>query len=198
MNIALIITAAGRSLRFGEDKLSFPFRDTTVGEASISVFSGLSFSDKVIVVNSPDAYIASVAGKYNFGTVLNPTPQEGLSRSVHLGLDAVLSGSNPDGIMFATADMPFLKESSVSSLLALFQADPDHICLLASSAHFGKPVIFPRSLYASLYKTSGDTGGKSIVRKYQHTVRTVITSEAELSDIDTKNDLGLPLSGQDK
>lgn len=188
MNIALAITAAGRSLRFGADKLSYPFEDSNIGRRSISLYSGFSFSDKVIVLNSAASDLFVASAELGFRQVINPIPEEGLSHSVFLAVQSILSHSDPDGILFAAADMPFLTANTVTNIIQLFEEHPQSICAPVSNSTLGKPVLFPRRFYQDLMSLSGDTGGRNLLKRYASSVLTVQTPASELLDIDTKEE----------
>lgn len=191
MNIALAVTAAGRSVRFGTDKLSYPYQGKTLGEICLSLYSDFTFIDKVVVLNSTESIMSSVAERYQFRPVLNPCPEKGLSSSVKLAVQSVLSAFDPDGIMFATADMPFLSPDSINKLISAFVAYPDHICSLTNGISLGKPVIFPKQFFPQFSSIKGDIGGKEIIKNNLHLLKTVTVSPDELLDIDTKADADL-------
>lgn len=188
MNLALAVTAAGNSHRFGSDKLLFPFKTSNLGEFCLSLYSTFCFSDKVVVLNSSSYELLSISQRYNYKAVINPNPDEGLSSSVRLAMKMIVSVSDPDGIMFAVADMPFTQHVSISKLICLFDKNPDSICLPSNNGVFTKPVIFPRRFYASLLETTGDIGGRNIIKSNLLSVKTIQVDQKETIDIDTIDD----------
>lgn len=191
MKVALAVTAAGRSLRFGSDKLSYPCEGLTVAEASLRVYEGIPFCDKVIVLNPASGAWTSAILKSEFRTVMNPAPENGLSSSVKLAVSAILEKGGPDGILFATADMPFIRQASVLKLLELFEKEPGCICALSADGVRGKPVIFPKHLFPCFFALEGDSGGRSVIEKNRALLRTLRVEGKELTDIDTPEEAKL-------
>ena len=189
MKIALIVTAAGRSLRFGSDKLSFPFRGSSMGEMCLSLYSDIPFSDKVIVINPLSGKWTQTIEKYGFRKVMNSSPENGLSSSLALAISLILESDNPDGILFAAADMPFTRHDSVCKLLNLFKKNPTNICALSYEDKWGKPVIFPKRLFSVLLSLEGDTGGRVLIEKELFDLKTVAVEKQELTDIDTLSEM---------
>ena len=188
MSIALALTAAGRSVRFGSNKLLFPYHGTTVGETCFSLYAQYDYIAKVVVLNPDSSELLPSAQKYGYDHIINETPEYGLSRSVTLALEHILEHCNPDGILFATADMPLIRPESISELLALFNAEPTVLCSLAHGSIWGKPVIFPRRFFPELMRVTGDHGGKQIIMQNLSCLKTVEVSAKELIDIDTPNE----------
>lgn len=188
MNIALAITAAGKSVRFGSDKLQYPITGSSMGETCLALFSQFQFVDKVIVLNSQDSFMYQISAKYGYRQVINFTPEHGLSGSVKLAVKTILDSYSPEGIMFATADMPFILPESIRRLIALFEDNPNCICAPFFKNAFGKPVLFPNWSFHELMNTTGDIGGRLIIKDNVSKVRTIAITEKETIDIDTLAD----------
>ena len=194
MNIALAVTAAGRSLRFGSDKLAYPFQSSTIGETSFAIYDDIDFCHKVIVLNRASGILDHLKAKHDLQIIINPEPERGLSSSVNLALLSILQRCDPDGILFAAADMPFVRRESVIELIRLFHSSPDCICSLSYERQRGKPVIFPKHLFPLFKDLTGDTGGRSIIENNLSSLKTVSVEKRELLDIDTIQDLNIYLS----
>ncbi|MEO1649481.1 MAG: NTP transferase domain-containing protein, partial [Pseudomonadota bacterium] len=125
--------------------------------------------------------------------VRNKAADEGIASSIRVGL-AVMDerAPNVDGLLIVQADMPNLTSAFVQHLCAVFRgSNGDEIIVpTTSDGGYRSPIIWPRSLFAELSRLSGDTGGRSILRKNAHRVRPVrAEDETVFLDIDTVDDL---------
>lgn len=190
MKISLVLTAAGLSSRFGGDKLLTDTSGEPLGIRSMRLYALPCLSGRILVTSSSRQYLIDEAEKYGYRVILNPAPEKGLSGSVRLGLEAACINGEPDGILFAAADMPFLRQQTIEMLAEAFQASPSQIVAPGPDACSPrKPVIFPRSLFHELRQIGGDTGGRSVLRAHKALVTVLPVPEEELRDIDTKEDI---------
>ena len=72
---------------------------------------------------------------------LNDQPQEGLSRTIHLGLTAL---RDCDGVLFQVSDQPLLRRESVLRLTEQWRLRPEGIAALGHGGVRGNPCISPR------------------------------------------------------
>lgn len=178
MEIGCVILAAGRSERFGGDKLH-------------AEFSGLSLilrAMQAVPVGCPaavvtgDSGIAALARQHGMSVVWNHRPELGVSRSVCLG---TMSMTQCDAICFLVADQPLLKIESVRKLLDEWKQHPHCIVRASHDGKPGNPCIFPREFYPALCSLQGDRGGSAVARAFPHRVRLAELPPRELMDCDT-------------
>jgi len=115
----------------------------------------------------------------------------GLSFSLRCGLDAVLP-AQPDAIIVALADQPFITTALVNRLIDTFEESPglDYV----ASTHGGTampPVLFSKVLFPVLQELDGDRGAAGILRSpdYKGTVLKM-DSAHYFMDADTQEDFG--------
>ena len=90
-----------------------------------------------------------------------------------------------DGLMYFTADMPFLKKSTIDALLGKFECCPDAIIRPRYSGKAGSPVIFPSSMAGELCQIQGDNGGREVIARHPESVVYVDISDGKQGvDID--------------
>jgi len=100
---AVLILAAGNSLRMGRDKASLPFgKGQTFAEHLILSYSGSGFSPIIMVVNKKTDISLPVPVKVHF--VLNEHVEWGRSWSVRLGLQNIPPGH---ACFIQNVDSPF-------------------------------------------------------------------------------------------
>jgi len=185
MNISCVITAAGAGIRFGGNKLLHSVAGRPMLEHVLLAMPAEAFSRRVVVLPPGAGALQALCDTLGFETVINPHPEAGLSGSVKLGLGAVRSENNPDGVLFAVGDQPYLTRESVLRLLAEFSANPQHIVALAAGGLRGNPVIFPRQSFADFDGLAGDRGGSQIIARHPELLLLCEAgSVVELTDVD--------------
>lgn len=189
MSVSLVITAAGLSARFGSDKLLEEVNGVPMGIRALRLFASLAFEKKILVTVPGREYLIKEAKALGYETILNPAPEEGLSSSVKLGLKKALETGPTEGVIFAAADMPYLKAGSVEALLNEFLKEPEAIHASGVNGKPVKPVLFPCSLFRELMQITGDTGGKAVMRAHPELIRVHDADPEELRDIDRKEEM---------
>lgn len=177
---ALILLAAGRSERFGpHDKLTEPFLGKPVALHVVTALEGVPFAARIAVCSATGL---DLAGR-GYEVVVNDAPEEGQSRSVRLGM-AAAQAHDVDSVLIALADMPRVTAAQIWRLL---DAATDEDTALASSdgVQPRPPALFGRAHFAMLETLVGDQGARELILKGRH----IVTSAAELIDIDTPEDL---------
>lgn len=190
MKLGCVLTAAGGSKRFGEDKLMYPIDGKPMIEHSLIKMARLKFEYRVLVTQSSKQDIITLGESYGFDIVTNDDLHKGMSHSVVLGTQAIEKHSNCDGIMFCVSDQPRLRDSSLCALIAAFEQRPQSIVRLGCKGRCGNPSIFPKSTFLRLQQLSGDSGGSAIIDKNSDLVYICdVAEDYELADIDTKGDI---------
>ncbi len=185
-----VILAAGRSTRLGGER---PKQLLEIGgEPLVRRIAGAALGsrlDEVVVVLGHRARaVGAVLGDLGVRTVENPDYADGQSTSVRAGL-AALSPSVA-AAMFLPVDQPLLTSDTIDRLIVAWRASDGSIAVPVSSGRRGSPVIFGRELFFELEALRGDTGGRSLLPRYEDRIVTVeVEDPAELADVDTVEDL---------
>ncbi len=179
-NAVLILLAAGRSSRFGAaNKLEAEFLGKAVGLHVVTAFEDMQFLARVAVV---DDCALDFAGR-GYTVLHNDAPEEGMARSVALGVEwAAEQGA--DAVVIALADMPRVTAAHVHRLLDRAEGD-DAVVASSDGVQARPPVVFGKGRFGYLQSLQGDAGARELVKRGHH----VVTSPAELIDIDTPEDL---------
>lgn len=183
---ACVLLAAGNSRRFGRNKLLEKIEDKTLLERALDAVPADSAAPIVVVSQSDEA--ETLAQDRGFLFVRNPQPELGISHSIALGI-AALAGREVPGVLFMTADQPFLRRESTEALCRQWMTNPACILAAAHQGQRGSPVLFPADLLRSLAVLSGDCGGRAVLERYPSRVALWELPERELADIDTPEDL---------
>ena len=105
-----LLMAAGNASRFGENKLAARFDGQSLFSLALAAIPAEMFA-RVTVVSQYPALLeeASLAG---FDTILNDRPEDGISRTIRLGTQAMADCA---GILYMVADQPLLRRTTESA-----------------------------------------------------------------------------------
>lgn len=177
----LVLLAAGKSERFGDirSKLDQDFLGKPLGLHVAVALESIAFQERVAVIDGLDlAY-----ERHGFTVIRNLDRDLGMASSVKLGIArAIEVGAR--SVLIALADMPRV---TAAHIYRLFDASLDDMSVVASSdGHEARPpALFGAGHFDHLLTLDGDAGARELVRSGRH----VITTPAELIDVDTVEEL---------
>ncbi|MFD1786752.1 nucleotidyltransferase family protein [Sphingomonas floccifaciens] len=176
----LILLAAGRSSRFeGSNKLEAEFLGKPVGLHVVTALEDIPFQDRFVV---RDGCSLDFKG---YRVIHNDQPGEGMARSVRMGVEAAKgAGAGAKAVLIALADMPRVTAAHIYRLLDAADSD-DAVVASSDGTQPRPPALFGRARFDFLMTLEGDAGARDLVQAGKH----VVTSPAELIDIDTPDDL---------
>jgi molybdenum cofactor cytidylyltransferase len=178
--VALVLLAAGHSHRFGAvDKLAEPFLDKPLAYHVVTALEAIPFMTRIAIVS--DTVLDFGALRYE--VVQNPDPTLGQARSVCHGVKRAQE-RGAQAVLIALADMPRVTAGHVYRLFDAF--DGAHSVVASSDGVKPMPpALFGKDQFDELLALEGDQGARDLIRGGKH----VVTSPAELIDIDTQDDL---------
>lgn len=179
--LGAVLLAAGQSSRFGENKLLYPVEQVPMAQRAMQLLSRLNVWKRVAVTGYRQ--VAEMASRSGISSVFNDHPEEGISRSLQMGLRAI---PDADGWLFLVADQPWLQAESVNGLIRRWQQSPRKLAALCSGDQIGNPVIFSSAYASDLLSLAGDQGGKKILRKHLEDTVLVETEALQLQDMDVR------------
>ena len=180
LRIGCLVMAAGCGSRFGRNKLEAEVDGKSLLRRALEAVPAEEFH-RITVVTQYDG-AAALAESFGFDVVRNDRPQDGLSRTVRLGTEAM---ADCDAILYQVADQPLLERGTVRRELEFFRAHPDCIVGLSHNGVLGNPCVFPRRFFPELTALEGDVGGNVVIRAHPDALLLYETSAAELRDVDT-------------
>lgn len=176
-----VILAAGLGRRFGGDKLLADFNGLPLYRRAMAAVPAELRTRTAVV--SGDKTILAAAREEDFTPVLNDRPEDGISRSIRLGLES-LRGC--DGILFMVGDQPLLQPQTTRKLLETARANPGAIIApVRSDGQSGNPCFFPARFFPELLALEGDTGGRRIIKAHPEALVTLPVEDRELTDTDS-------------
>jgi molybdenum cofactor cytidylyltransferase len=201
-SVCAAVLAAGDSTRMGRPKalLSSPNGQPFVVRICSALLGAGVERVAVVTGAAHDAIAAAIADAFPSRgptVVRNLQPARGQLSSLWTAMDAVVTDET-DALLVTLVDVPMVDAATVAAVIGAWQPDRPPIVRPAIGDRHGHPVLFDRALFPELRTAPLDVGAKSVVRKYESTIRHVMPAEQGcLVDIDTPGDYRL-LLGQDR
>lgn len=175
--IALILLAAGQSLRFGGNKLAAALGDVALLRRTARTYAAVPFAERLVVAGPATPGIADLGYR---SVALDP-PGAPQSASIAQGV-AALSDPDLDGVMIALGDMPLVSADHLHRLLAAFKGS---VVASGWGEVASPPAIIPADLFPALLALEGDRGARALLAGAER----VLAPPHELLDVDRPDDL---------
>lgn len=166
LELAMIITAAGRSTRFPPNKLMETVAGMTCIEHTLKTFTHLNLDLFVVLGHEGERIQKTLSQRYgdDIRFVYNAQYESGLSSSVLAGIQT--AGNAYDYWGFCPGDKPFIQTETVDALMQKLEVKQPLILAPQYKKKPGHPIFFSRELGPSFLKISGDTGGRQLLKTY--------------------------------
>ena len=171
--------AAGQSTRFGRQKLLEPWRGEPLIRKAVRCFLEGGLEPLVAVVSADPRLVDALAG-LRVTTVENAHPEQGISRSIAIGLRALPEAT--EAALIGVADQPYLTVEAIQALVNAFL--PGRIIVPRWGDHRGNPPVFDHAFFPELLALSGDHGGQRVIAAHSAAVTEVPLPAALGDDID--------------
>lgn len=177
MSIAAVILAAGAAIRFGSPKVAARIGSRTMVEVVVDTATAAGLSPVIVVaptfVGIPETALA----------VRNDAPEQGMSRSLRLGIAAV--PADAEAAIVLLADQPTVTVEHLRGLDGWRGGTP--VVATRAGGVLGPPVLLEREAFAFVEAIGGDAGLRDLLRADPTKVTAV--DHAPVPDIDTPEDL---------
>lgn len=199
-----IVMASGVGARFGGNKLMAELCDAPLVGHVVRATDGL-FSRRVVVTRHAD--VAALCETLGAQVILHDEPCR--NDTVRLGMEAM---DGCDTVTFVQGDQPLIRPVSIVALLRAAERDAAGVARRDAAGRGvadvagcdadryiwrtsfdgvpGAPVLFPSWAFDELCSLPRGKGGGFVVKMHAEHVRTIeVSSEWELFDVDTRDDL---------
>ena len=189
--IAGVVLAAGRSERFGSQKLLEPLGGLPLVCHSLRACID-AVGCAVIVVTDDDRELRETiegypAGEPQVSLVVNPDAGRGQMSSLTCALRAL--DASADAAMIFLADMPFITSSITERLVAAFEATQSLVVPVCDDV-WRHPRIIPRRYFDDFCELGDDERGTTVFERHAADTTLVPVGPArDFLDIDTRRDL---------
>jgi molybdenum cofactor cytidylyltransferase len=183
-----IILAAGRSERFGSQKLLCKIDGLTIIERVLRTFLLVNEIERILVILGHEKErVEKIVKSYPVIPVYNPSYNEGMSSSIKAG---VLMVEDDDEVFIHLADKPFIREGLIREMIDASVKKWPHIVVPVWEGRKGHPVLIgPGSYLKNISDIEGDVGLKWVIEREKENVIYLAADESILIDIDSEEDL---------
>ena len=189
MKVLGVVLAAGASSRFGSTKVLAPLGGRPVLQHVLDAAAAAGLMDVVVVVGDQAAAIRAGVRWRTERIEVNPRPQDGLSSSLRIGLDAAAEDRTVDAVLVLLGDQPAVRPAVISAVLAAGRTAPRPIVRVRYADDAApNPVLVRRAAWALAAGVSGDRGLGPLLLERADLVAEVDVPGAN-PDIDTPEDL---------
>ncbi len=186
--VILVLLAAGRGVRFGENKLLYPVDGVPMYRRAADLAMRLEPMVRKKIVVTGYEEIGRELEADGFEAVMNHRPELGISHSVRLAAEA--AEGTEGGICFLVCDQPWLTADTVRGFLEGWDRSGKGMGCLAFGNQPGNPAVFGEKYREELKKLTGDKGGRQIMNRFPADVFFYEAPEKrELQDVDTRESL---------
>lgn len=185
---AIVVLAAGGSSRMGSLKQLLVYQDKSLLQHAVNAAIGTTIRPVIVVTGYNSDVLKKEMAGMNAVVVENEKWQEGISSSLHCGLDAVQKiSADVDGIIFMVCDQPYLTTSIINSLLQRQHATGMPIVAARYEDKLGTPALFHKIFFNKLMELKGDAGAGKLIRQHEDQVSSIPFPKG-IIDIDTQKD----------
>jgi len=193
-SIGIIVLAAGKGSRMGEPKQLLTFEgETLLHRAARAALETRERPVVVVLGFNADAMQEEIAA-LDVLSVVNQSWHEGMSSSIHCGLQRALEATAPDKIEAAIlmlCDQPFVTGKVIERLIDAYQERRSMLVVSEYEAGgertLGVPALFSRVLFPELMALGGAEGAKRIIARHRAEAAVIAMPEAAF-DVDTPGD----------
>ncbi|MCW8902009.1 MAG: nucleotidyltransferase family protein [Gammaproteobacteria bacterium] len=180
-----ILLAAGKSQRFGSNKLLHPINNIPMLFLSAQKLASV-LPGSLVVINPQLKNITAQLEQLGLQVVINEKAEQGMGSSIACGVSA-----RPDaaGWLITLADMPYVKTGTLSLLANKLMEGVDIIAPVCKEQR-GHPVGFNHRYKNELMQLKQDVGARDIIKKHQQQLELLETNDkGVIQDIDCPDDI---------
>lgn len=184
--VAGLLLAAGRSSRFGANKLLIPLEGEPLVRRAARAGLAAGLDPLVVVVGHEAPRVEAALQGLPCLVVRNPDPARGQGSSLRLGLETLPASTAAAVVLLA--DMPRVTAAQLAALVDGHRSSGAPLVLSDYGGVLAPPVLYARALFAEL-TDPGDAPGKVVVARHRDRALTVPCPAEALLDLDRPDDL---------
>lgn len=200
-----ILLAAGKSSRFGSNKLLYPVIDNTPMIISSAAKLVSVLPNSIVVINHALSSLTTQLEETGIRVVINQQAEQGMGSSIACGVRASESQNSENlnnkslnskdkdnyasGWLIMLADMPYLKTQTIQQIASQLNSGVN-IVAPSYNQKRGHPVGFSKTYKNELLALNEDIGARELLKKYHAKLELVsVDDKGVLIDIDQTSDL---------
>ncbi|MEM9687721.1 MAG: nucleotidyltransferase family protein, partial [Bacteroidota bacterium] len=163
-DIAIIIPAAGASVRMGTPKQCLPWGKTTLLGHAVTQALQSEAQGVFVVLGAYEAMLRPQLVSYPVTLLKNEDWKNGLGSSIACGVRHLLS-THPlvEGVLIMLADQPLIDYSYLNVLIRHFRADSNKLITTSYGKKSGVPAVFGKAYFKALSDLQDDYGARQLI-----------------------------------
>lgn len=184
--VAGILLAAGTSSRMGENKLLLELGGEPLLRRSARRAVEAGLAPLVVVLGHEADRARELLKGLPCEPRVNPSYEEGITSSLHAGLEAVPDDASALVVMLA--DMPHVTPEMVAGLVERYRAGSAPLVISDYDGVNAPPMLYDRSLFAELAAMEGPGCGRQVVKRHRDEADVCPWPAEALRDVDVPED----------
>ena len=185
-SIAVIILAAGRSARLGSPKQLLSYRGKTLLQHTIDTALESQASPILVVLGSGKDAIKKELEQKQVFILENSSWESGMASSISCGITNLQElAPESEAVILMVCDQPFVNAKLLNNLITKHKDTRQSIVASSYANTLGTPALFHQSLFSELLVLEGESGAKSLIKKYSLQTGFVSFDQGSI-DIDTR------------
>ena len=166
-SIAVVLLAAGASVRLGEPKQLLHFKGETLLHRSAKY--ALAVSSRVVVTLGANMEMThKEIEDLPVKIAENKDWEQGMSSSIKCGLGKLLvEWENPQAVIVMVCDQPFADEKLLDEIVSAYKKTNALIIACKYQNTLGVPALFDKKLFPELLALNSQSGAKQLIKKYR-------------------------------
>lgn len=190
-----VVLAAGGSQRFGRCKQLMRLHGKPLLQHALDSALNTGVDEIVLVLGADAEAILKEVEIGRARVVRNDRPEEGMSRSLKIGLAAL--SPDTEGALIVLGDQPFVSSEAMETLIDTFRKTHPAAVLPTYNGFRGNPVLLSRSLFDEMQKVEGDIGCRALFGNHpDQIVKVAVDDPGVIIDIDTPEDFERAVEGK--
>ena len=185
MKSAIIILAAGASIRLGKPKQLLLYKGKSLVQHVVTEAKNSRADEVVVILGANHDLIANeIPADKKIKFIVNDQWEDGMASSIKAGIIFVTKEVSPDFAILAVCDQPFIDSALFNKLIDTHLRTNKPIVASQYQHTLGTPVLFDKQFFNELVSLNGDHGARSIILKHPTRLTTIPFPSGHI-DIDT-------------
>jgi len=189
--ITIILLAAGRSSRMGQNKLLVEVGGETLLENALRSATRSSADNVIIVTGANNEENEPIITRFPALTAYNADWEKGIGSSIKCGLKmAIKNHEDLDAVIISVCDQPFLFSDIFNRLIGRYLTSGKTVVASDYEGSLGVPVLYNKSMFEELMKIPDEYGAKKYILEKMDAemIEKVPFTKGDI-DVDTLEDL---------
>lgn len=187
--IAILILAAGASIRMGQSKLLLPWKGTFLLDHSIKTALDTKAAHVFVVLGAYSEEVhKNLPARKGCDVIIHKAWAEGMGSSLAAGVHYIQKHPSPlDAVLIMVADQPLMDAAYLNSMMDKFTASNLPIAAADYGGRGGVPAIFDKAYFDQLGYLNSEFGARALLAENAHNIL-LLNAGNRIADIDTPED----------